>query len=191
MAGRLGNIVFAGAAIVTIMLLYGCSRQPEPITAIPPQGDEAAFTAYLTGYSYWDNTPPQSKAIARPVVHKEAGGTGSYDDPVTIAVGHRIESGTQTLDYPVGTLFYIPRLKKYALVEDVCGDGDMPQLGPCHIGYRGKPWLDIYIGGDGVSAEQAEYCTRQITRLQPVIIHPAPGREVLAGPIVEANCTWR
>ena len=46
---------------------------------------EQRFTAYLTGYSYWDNTPPGSSAIARPVVHRRAGGSGTYNDPVTIA----------------------------------------------------------------------------------------------------------
>ena len=188
MADKLGYIVFAGVAVGTMVLLYGSIRQPEPPPALPLPGDETEFTAYLTGYSYWDNSPPQSRAIARPVLHQEAGGAGSYEDPVTIAVGHRIESGKQTLDFPVGTLFYIPRLKKYALVEDVCGDGDMPQLGPCHIGRNGMPWLDIYIGGDGTSAGQAERCTRQITELQPVIIHPAPGRDVDPGPIVETSC---
>ena len=45
---------------------------------------EKAFSAYLTGYSYWDNTPPGSAAISKPVIHRRAGGTGKYNDPITI-----------------------------------------------------------------------------------------------------------
>ena len=132
-----------GAAVATAMVLYGCSKQPEdPAPGTAPR----EFRAFLTGYSYWDNTPPGSAAIARPVIHKLAGGTGTYADPITLAVGHRIDRGRQTLDYPAGTRFYFPRIQKYAIVEDVCGDGPTPQNGPCFVGHKGYPWLDIYVG---------------------------------------------
>jgi len=160
-----------------------------PRKTTPADHQETEFEVYLTGYSYWDNTPRRSAAIARPVIHELAGGTGTYHDPITIAVGHRIEDGVQTLDYPEGTLFYLPDLKKYAVVEDVCGDGDTPQLGPCHVGHEGLPWLDIYIGGEQHDWDQAEACMREITSVHPVRMHPRDDYTVLPGTILQSTCT--
>ncbi len=162
------------------------STSSAPADADGPR--ERRMTVYLTGYSYWDNTPPGSAAISKPVVHRKAGGTGTFDDPVTIAVGHVIEGGRQTLDYPPGTRFYIERLKKYAIVEDVCGDGSNPQDGPCHSGYNGLPWLDLYIGGSEANSRITTSCAREITAVQPIVIHPAPDYPVLAGDVVESHC---
>src|SRR4051812_14948385 len=102
-------------------------------------------TAYTTAYSYFDNTPHGSADISHPVLHRKAGGTGTYTDPITIAVGHvykdrygRIASRSSTtqdiLDYPAGTRMYLPDVRRYAIVEDTCGDGGRPDLVPCHRG---------------------------------------------------------
>ena len=165
----------------------GDARNASTVSVSTSNGEQR-LTAYITGYSYWDNTPPGSSAISKPVVHRRAGGTGTYDDPVTIAVGHSITHGRQKLDYPAGTRFYIERLRKYAIVEDVCGDGNTPQAGPCHTGYNGHPWLDIYIGGSKHSAAQTDACARRITDLQRIILNPAPGYAVHAGEISASGC---
>lgn len=149
---------------------------------------EHRFEVFLTGYSYWDNTPPGSGAISKPVVHNRAGGTGTFENPITIAVGHVIENRQQTLDFQPGTRFYIERLRKYAIVEDVCGDGTRPQDGPCHTGYKGRPWLDIYIGGKSVTASHTTACARSITDFQHVIINPRRGYPVNEGAIVDTGC---
>jgi hypothetical protein len=146
------------------------------------------FDIYLTGYTYWDNTPPGSSAIARPVLRQRAGGTGTWQSPITIAVGHRIENGLQTLDFPEGTRFYLPRLRKYAIVEDVCGDGATPQNGPCHSGHQGYPWLDIWIGGKSMAPEDSETCARRITAIQPIILNPPKDLPVHKGEIATNGC---
>lgn len=152
------------------------------------QGTEVRFEGYLTGYSYWDNTPPGSAAIARPVLRQQAGGTGTYNDPITIAVGHAIRGGRQTLDFPPGTRFYIERLRKYAIVEDVCGDGYQPQNGPCYTGKNGRPWLDIYIGGKNSSVRETEQCMYRLTGMQPIRMNPRRGYPVTRGEISESGC---
>ncbi|ATG34297.1 MULTISPECIES: hypothetical protein [Phaeobacter] len=152
------------------------------------RGTEVRFEGYLTGYSYWDNTPPGSAAIARPVLRRQAGGTGTYNDPVTIAVGHAIRRGRQTLDFPAGTRFYIERLRKYAIVEDVCGDGHQPQNGPCHTGKNGRPWLDIYIGGKRNSVRDTERCMNRLTGMQPIRLNPRRGYPVARGEISASGC---
>lgn len=146
------------------------------------------FDIYLTGYTYWDNTPPGSSAIARPVLRQRAGGTGTWQSPITIAVGHRIENGRQTLDFPAGTRFYLPRLRKYVIVEDVCGDGATPQNGPCHSGHQGYPWLDIWIGGKSVTPEASDACARRITAIQPIIVNPPRDLPVHKGEIATNGC---
>lgn len=153
---------------------------------IESSGDE--FTAYVTGYSYWDNTPKMSTVIALPVIHSGAGGVGTYEDPVSLAVGHSITDGRRVYDYPAGTRFYLPFLRKYTIVEDLCGDGNTPQDGPCHSGFNGYPWLDIYVGGEESSSEVAQACMRKITRIQQVISDPAPGLPVSEGVLTETGC---
>jgi hypothetical protein len=135
-----------------------------------------------------DNTPPGSAIIGRPVIHKTAGGVGTYADPVTLAVGWRIILNRQIEDFQPGTRFYIPRLRKYAIVEDLCGDGAKPQDGPCHAGWNGHTWLDIYVDGSTMDAEAANRCMDKLTGIQPVILNPRSGYRVSSGWIVETNC---
>lgn len=149
---------------------------------------EQQLSVYLTGYSYWDNTPPGSASIARPVIHRQAGGAGTFQDPITLAVGHSIIGRSQTLDFPAGTRFYFPQLQRYAIVEDVCGDGPQPQNGPCHSGRNGMPWVDIYVGGHASGNSAAQACMFSITGIHDAIINPRNGYPVNAGPLAESGC---
>jgi hypothetical protein len=160
------------------------SFQSNPISA----SGEVRFEAYVTGYSYWDNTPPGSAAIAYPVVHRTAGGTGTYQDPITLAVGHRIDGQRRSIDYPVGTRFYLENLRKYAIVEDLCGDGGRPQDGPCHAGYQGRPWLDIYVDGARSARSASNTCMNKLTQFHTVVQNPAPDYPVVAGALTESGC---
>lgn len=183
--------IFIAATIGVAMALAGCSGQ---VSQVQPKTEtimkkaavtQKSFRGYLTGYTYWDNTPPGSSAIARPVIRNRAGGTGTWKSPITIAVGHKIVGSHQTLDYREGTRFYLPRLRKYAIVEDVCGDGAQPQNGPCHTGYKGYPWLDIWVGGRGVSPAAADACARRITAVQEFVINPRPDLPVVEGELAQ------
>jgi hypothetical protein len=151
-------------------------------------GPEITFSAYITGYSDGDNTPPGSDEISNPVVHQKAGGTGTYRDPVTIAVGHVIRNGTDIPDYVPGTIFYLSFLRKYAVVEDTCGDGDQPQNEPCHVGYRGLPWIDLYVGGGTTSKSSLTRCMSSITGIRKIVQNPAPDYPVKAGGVTRSGC---
>lgn len=144
-----------------------------------------SIRAFITGYSYFDNTPPGSARISHPVLHSVAGGRGTYDDPITVAVGHVREGGVSVLDWPAGTRFYVPNLRRYLIVEDTCGDGERPQDGPCHTGYPAgsTTWLDVWIGGEGGTQAGAERCMRKITGVWDVIVDPGPGYPVAPGEI--------
>ena len=158
-----------------------------PSTPVVGTAGEARFAAYVTGYSYWDNTPAASAEISNPVLHKKAGGTGTYADPVTLAVGHSITGGKDMLDYKAGTKFYVPSLRKYFIVEDTCGDGNNPQGGPCHTGFQGHVWLDLYVDGATASRSQSDSCMNAITDVHTVIQNPASSYAVVAGDL-SANC---
>src|SRR6187399_1003059 len=98
----------------------------------PAQAAEYTHYAYLTGYTYWDNTPPGTAAISHPVIHTQAARTGTFNDPITLAVGHSMASGNDVIDIAPGVKFYMVSLQKYFIVEDTCGDGPHPENGPCH-----------------------------------------------------------
>jgi hypothetical protein len=92
------------------------------------------------------------------------------------------------MDFAAGTRFYLENLKRYAVVEDLCGDGPTPERGPCHIGYLNHPWIDIYIGAQSLNEVKATSCANKITGLQPVIMNPADNLPVSAGEIALTAC---
>lgn len=162
------------------------SPTPTPPLSTPVPGDKV-ITAYTTGYGWPDNTPPSAE-ISDGVIHSSAGGTGTYADPITVAVGHSIIGSKDILDYPKGTKFYFPFLLKYGIVEDTCGDGGAPQNGPCHTGYKGNPWIDLWVGGTNQSASGTLACEDAITDIHQVILNPVSTYPVKVGPVYNGTC---
>ena len=179
------------------------SSQSAPATTKPATANAApteptmptgqrTIRAFITGYSYFDNTPAGSVDISNPVIHQSAAGMGTYADPITVAVGHSIVNGRDILDWPTGTRFYIPNLRRYFIVEDTCGDGSSPQNGPCHSGYSAPAttWLDIWIGGKGGSTSGSDACMNAITDVWDVLVNPWPNYATAAGSVYgSAGCT--
>lgn len=123
---------------------------------------------FVTGYTYWDNSPPGSAQIARPQIHDRAGGVGTWKDPVTVAV----RAGR----FPFGTRFYLPELKKYFIVEDLCG--------ACSDGRNGGAYtLDLWIDGRDLSSGGAASCASRITGIQPAIEGPRSDLPVASGSV--------
>ncbi|MCP2329469.1 hypothetical protein HDA40_007976 [Hamadaea flava] len=168
------------------------TRTTAPATATTGSpSSQPSINAYITGYSYFDDTPPGSADLANPVLHDQAGGTGTYADPITVAVGHSVTGSEDVLDWPAGTRFYIPNLRRYFIVEDTCGDGSTPQDGPCHTGYPSSAttWLDIWIGGQDGSESGAAQCMDAITGTWAVLVNPASTYATTAGDVYgSAGC---
>ena len=63
-----------------------------------------------------DNCPPGGD-IAHPTIHKEAGGVGTYADPITFAGASKA--------LPPGTIIYVhsAHVQRYAIMEDDCEVG--------------------------------------------------------------------
>ena len=132
----------------------------------------------MTGYSFQDNTPPSSTVISLPVIHKVAGGTGTFDDPITAAVPGHADSGVET---PAGTKFYVADLKRYFIVED---SGASKARGVRHF--------DLYVGGENFSRADSEDCMNSYTGIHTVIFDPGPGHDVTVGPLTgRGGCVIR
>lgn len=166
------------------------------LTAVPSFSNEIYINAYTTAYTYWDNTPPGSAVVSHPVIHKEAGGSGTFNDPITLAVGHSIINNQDILDYPAGTIFYIPNVRRYFIVEDTCGDGDSPQNGPCHTGYPAgtTTWVDMWLDGLSGTPSAVDECARKLTNenneSHVIIQNPASNYVVVPGPMFQnGSCT--
>lgn len=183
------HIRVAAVACCAVLGATACS-------GVPPRGKEESIRkdVFVTAYTWFDNTPPGSSAISHPVRHKEAGGAGTYADPVTIAVGHSRKTGQDVLDVPAGTLIYLPDVRRYFVVEDTCGDGPRPEEGPCHTGAEkfGKAtlWLDIWIGGKEETPSFVKNCTRKATGVRTAIFSPRDDHPVAPGHgvIHDGNC---
>ena len=157
-------------------------------TAASPAGDGPAWVpAFVTAYTWQDNTPAGG-AISNGVWHREAGGTGTYEDPVTLAVGHDLSSGADVLDWPAGTRFYDPQLRVYLGVEDTCGDGPTPQDGACHVPGEGAApgvttQVDVWIDGRELSRDASDACAAAVTSSRWLIVNPPQGYPVVPGPV--------
>lgn len=149
--------------------------------------------AYVTGYGYWDNTPAGSSAISNPVLHKVAGGVGTYSNPITVAVGHSLVNGKDILDVPQGNRFYVPNEQRYFIVEDTCGDGPRPQNGPCHSLAQADPgaqiWIDIWVGGAGGTQVTSDACESKLTGIHTIVKNPPSNYKVTPGSISGATCS--
>jgi hypothetical protein len=141
---------------------------PETAASAPTAGKAGKkITIDLTGYSYQDNTPPGSAEVSNPIVHHEAGGTGTFSDPITVAVPDNDQFGP-------GTKFYLPRVKRYVIIEDT---------GASSASESSDEHLDMWSDGEGASEDEVSDCMSQFTGTTTAEVKPPPGRPVLAGPI--------
>lgn len=177
----------------SVLALAACA-QPASELAIPSAGANASAAksscyvvkqspttakATITFYGWPDNSPPGNQ-IAHPVIHKRAGGDGTYCNPTTFATER---ANNQTIPY--GIKIYVPFIKQYFIREDLCASSG-PKRGSggngCH-----KLWFDLWIGGTAKSNKHAVIaCERHLTpnRKVNVILWPNDGMPVAhQGPI--------
>ncbi len=149
----------------------GSAPTPAPVA---PASPARQLRIELTGYSWQDNTPPGSATVSHPIVHKAAGGTGTYADPITVAVP---SSGKGM--YPAGTRFYLPTVHRYVIVEDTGAS-------PASAGVDAH--LDMWIDGRDGTRAATDACMDQITGTVAAELNPPQGRPVTAGPVYAGGC---
>jgi hypothetical protein len=138
----------------------------------PPTGtDGPTKTGFVTGYSYYDNDPPGTSAIAYESVMPNrtgAGGSGTFTDPITAAV----PSGTLA----PGTKVYVPHVKRYFIVEDECATSHSAPNG-CTAD------LDLWVDGRTAGEASSDACMARITGDYQYIVNPASGKAVTVGTV--------
>ncbi len=148
---------------------------PAPAPTVLAPGEES-LSAWLTAYTYYDNDPPGSAAISHPIIHSKASGTGTFADPITLAVGFT-KAGP---DIAAGTRYYVPNMRKYFIVEDTCAS--------CHPGYKGNLWLDMWIDGGKTTEALSTKCAESVTGVYTVIKNPKSNYAAVPGVISGPTC---
>jgi hypothetical protein len=176
----------------TALALASCGRSSGP--ALPPLVNSAqpascyvikvaptTVQATITFYGWPDNSPPGNQ-IAHGIIHKRAGGDGTYCNPTTFATE---KANNKTIPY--GIKIYVPFIKQYFIREDLCAHSG-PKSGSGSNGCK-KLWFDLWIGGDAKSkAHEVIKCERALTPngKVPVILYPKDGMPVAyPGPIYQ------
>jgi 3D (Asp-Asp-Asp) domain-containing protein len=142
---------------------------PNPMRP-PPKAVPNAFGA-ITYYAARDNDPPGSREIAYPgTFHSQAGGTGSFGDPLTFAAA----AG----QFKPGTRVYVPQVKRYFVLEDTCAG-----CAGSHIDLWAGPSTD-----PGVID-----CEDNLTRdgASPYVVNPPNGLPVSSGDLYRAGRCYR
>jgi hypothetical protein len=145
------------------------ARVSPSTVAAPPAPSGITLFVPVTFYGAADNDPPGSTAIEFPQLHRTAGGTGTYADPITFATAYEDT-------YPPGTRIYVPHLKKYFVMEDSCAC-DQPE-----------DHVDLWTGGIGDDPGVLD-CENQLTidGNVEVVKNPDPRRPVDTQPLYSAS----
>lgn len=179
------------AALVVAAVLASCGRSLGPSLTPPVSGGARPASCYVTKvapstvqatitfYGWPDNSPPGNK-IAHGIIHKRAGGDGTYCNPTTFATE---KANDKTIPY--GIKIYVPFIEQYFIREDLCAASG-PHKGSGSNGCK-HLWFDLWIGGNAKSkAHDVIKCERELTPSgkADVILYPKSGEPVAyPGPI--------
>lgn len=124
----------------------------------------------VTFYGWADNSPPGA-GIRYPKVHPTAGGTGTYDDPLTFA--------TDAGEFAPGTILYLPYIEKYIVMEDSCTK--------CTSDWKaGVAHIDVWMTSSDSFPSALLSCENAWTRDGvSVEIDPPRGRKVTVAPLFD------
>jgi hypothetical protein len=172
-----------------VVVTVGCSGEdvtpsasaaaPGPVrrSAAAAPGDTGVVIVTVTFYAGRDNSPPGSNEIAHPNGrHAVAGGTGTYEDPTTLATDPR--------ELPVGSLVYYAPLQRYFVMEDDC-ETCIAEWGADRTAH-----LDLWVSASNDPAVLP--CEEALTPAGPVPVevNPPPGRTVDPRPLFDDGRCW-
>jgi hypothetical protein len=146
-------------ALTCAVLLTGSSCV---LLDFPQTAGNRTLRTIVTFYAAYDNDPPGTTTIAFPNPrHAHAGGTGTADDPVTLASAPAVVA--------VGTTIYYPPLRKYFVMEDLC------ETCVARWDSTRTPHIDLWVGA-GTDARVLA-CEEALTPDGPVAVEVDPPRD--------------
>ncbi|MBP2327736.1 hypothetical protein JOF56_008121 [Kibdelosporangium banguiense] len=143
------------------------TKPTTPPTRAEQQAPVPNAQGRINYYGARTNEPRGSRAIAYPnVLHGQAGGTGTFDDPLTFAAGED--------KYKPGTKIYVPEVKRYFILEDLC-----PQCSGASVNLWAGPANDQGLVD----------CTKSLARQgdRPYVVNPPAGLPVTAGDLYQSG----
>ncbi len=144
----------APLATVTAGCLVVIAAVAGVLATVPAYAATTQHT-FLTFCGWWDNTPPGGD-ISFPKIHSTARGKGTFADPITFA--------TAMAELSPGTRVWVPRVRKYVIMEDSCQECGPDWSGHGANGGPGLRHIDLWLGGKGGSAFDAIDCGAQPTK---------------------------
>lgn len=144
--------------------------QGDPSTrAVAAHGPAQTIQVQTTSYSYGDNQGSNNATICCGVLHRTAGGNGTFTNPITLAV----PGSGSSMQTPAGTKVYFKQYRFYGIVED---SGASPET---------LRRFDIWSDGRGLATESD--CMSDLTGTSTAILNPPPGEPVgHVGPLADA-----
>jgi hypothetical protein len=160
----------------------GAPMASPAVHAPAPAAETIVTIASTTAYALREKTPAGGQG--RP--NGAGGATGTYSDPITVTAGNAKAAAHTGLDVKAGTLIYLPDVRRYFIVDDSCGEGTGPQGSPCRQGDDADDatstiWIDMWLGGRSMSAEEADNCAARVTEVQAAVLNPASNYAVAPG----------
>lgn len=149
----------------------------QPIPGPPVTAPPTNINVYFNGHSWYDD----HVALSNPIVHRTPGGTGTFADPITVAVGYTYVDGRTILDFDPGMRLYVPAFRRYLIVEDACECHGRQPTGTAAM-------LDVWIGGRDGTRNGADDCLSLIADTWVVIKDPPPSYRVISGDIYGPPC---
>ncbi|KAJ4396870.1 hypothetical protein N0V93_001092 [Gnomoniopsis smithogilvyi] len=117
------NIALLVAFVALCLTTGDCLRPPMELARVDCSGIKYVENSTVTFYGGPDNDPPWNDATAYscdPARGFHAGGTGSYDDPLSFA--------TADGEYDECEIVYSPYVKKYLRRDDFCATCNAPHI---------------------------------------------------------------
>jgi Ricin-type beta-trefoil lectin domain len=180
--------ITAGAMALAAVGLVATSSPGNASPVATHPGAAAAKTpkavdVYATYYGWYDNTPPGCATAYSGC----AGGTGTYQHPITFA--------SDKHEFAVGTILYYPTIEKYVRMGDDCQECDQDWSGKGPDGGPHLHHVDIWIGGKGGNEFDVINCEDALTQglpdgkplLTPFIVHPPSNMPVSKEPLFNSK----
>ncbi len=173
----------AALSLAPMSSVHAASAVVSPRYVSSGDGKQKTITATITWYGYNDNSGTTEnqhgsaiiaypKNAGYPTLHNLATeGKGTYTDPVTFAAPNKDLKSS----FPIGSVIYVPLVKKYFIMEDQCGDTD-PQ--GCQ---NGTNHADLWMGPQSASnTTKLDDCEGNATpnSSSKVIINPSSSLSV-------------